>query len=58
VVFHDKTLEEIAQKRPDTPAALREIAGVGPLKMQRYGDCLLAIISNAPQGPDVVRATG
>ncbi|HEX9774767.1 MAG TPA: ATP-dependent DNA helicase UvrD2 [Actinomycetota bacterium] len=46
VIFHDATLAEIAQVRPATRAALRSVSGVGPLKMQRYGEAVLAIVAN------------
>jgi len=47
VIFHDSTLAEIAESRPENLPALRRIAGVGPLKMQRYGEALLEIVSKA-----------
>jgi DNA helicase-2/ATP-dependent DNA helicase PcrA len=34
----------IATARPSTPAALREISGVGPTKAERYGDEVLDLI--------------
>jgi DNA helicase-2/ATP-dependent DNA helicase PcrA len=43
VVFHDATLAEIARARPKTPAELRAIPGVGPMKTQRYGEDVLQI---------------
>ncbi|MFA5890065.1 MAG: ATP-dependent DNA helicase UvrD2 [Actinomycetota bacterium] len=45
VVFHDSTLAEVAAARPGSRAELRAIPGVGPLKMQRYGEALLAIVA-------------
>ena len=45
VVFHDSTLAAIAASRPDSTSELRGIPGVGPLKMQRYGEALLAIVA-------------
>jgi superfamily II DNA helicase RecQ len=44
VVFHDKTLAAIAEARPTSPAALLEIAGVGPAKVERYAAEILALI--------------
>jgi ATP-dependent DNA helicase UvrD/PcrA len=44
VVFHDKTLAAIAAAKPSTPAALREISGVGPTKADRYGDEVLDLV--------------
>jgi DNA helicase II / ATP-dependent DNA helicase PcrA len=48
VVFHDKTLEEIARRRPGDLAALAAVSGVGPAKLERYGDELLAALAAAP----------
>jgi ATP-dependent DNA helicase RecQ len=50
VVFHDKTLAAIAAAKPSTPGALREIAGVGPTKVERYGDELLSVLDPAHAG--------
>ena len=44
VVFHDSTLAEIATRRPRTLADLRVIAGVGPTKLERYGEDLLGVL--------------
>jgi DNA helicase-2/ATP-dependent DNA helicase PcrA len=44
VVFHDKTLAAIAVAKPTSSAALREIAGVGPAKVERYADDVLAVV--------------
>ena len=46
VVFHDKTLVLIAEARPTSSAALRSISGVGPAKVDRYADDLLAVITS------------
>ncbi len=37
VVFHDKTLLEIAHRNPTSVNALASIPGVGPAKLERYG---------------------
>jgi ATP-dependent DNA helicase RecQ len=44
VVFHDRTLAEIAHRRPDSAGALATIAGVGPAKLERYGESVLAVL--------------
>lgn len=44
VVFTDKTLEAIAEFRPTTAEGLLRISGVGPAKVERYGEDLLAIL--------------
>ncbi|MCR9136046.1 MAG: DNA helicase RecQ [Alphaproteobacteria bacterium] len=45
VVFPDSTLIEIAAKRPDTLDRLSEINGVGPKKLQDYGETFLALVN-------------
>jgi len=44
VVFTDATLQLIAEQRPTSPAALLRISGVGPAKLERYGDALLEVV--------------
>jgi DNA helicase-2/ATP-dependent DNA helicase PcrA len=45
VVFHDKVLHEIAEVRPLSIGELSHISGVGPAKLERYGEGLLATLS-------------
>jgi DNA helicase-2/ATP-dependent DNA helicase PcrA len=53
VVFHDRTLIEIAERRPASADQLGGIAGVGPAKLERYGADVLAAIAAAPSArPD------
>jgi DNA helicase II / ATP-dependent DNA helicase PcrA len=47
VIAHDSTLAEIADQRPRTMAALRRVKGMGPTKLERYGDEILAIVAQA-----------
>jgi DNA helicase-2/ATP-dependent DNA helicase PcrA len=47
VVFHDRTLHEIAAVRPQTREELSAISGVGPAKLERYADDLLAAMTLA-----------
>jgi DNA helicase-2/ATP-dependent DNA helicase PcrA len=44
VVFHDSTLAEIATRRPRTLSDLRAISGIGPAKLERYGQDLLGVL--------------
>jgi DNA helicase II / ATP-dependent DNA helicase PcrA len=44
VVFTDATLQLIAEQRPTSPAALLRISGVGPAKLERYGDGVLEVV--------------
>ncbi|HET9332483.1 MAG TPA: ATP-dependent DNA helicase RecQ [Gemmatimonadota bacterium] len=41
VVFHDSTLREMAARRPRDRGQMLEVAGVGPVKFDRYGDAFL-----------------
>jgi len=44
MVFSNSTLEQIAEHRPRTPDALLRISGVGPDKLQKYGEELLTLV--------------
>jgi DNA helicase-2/ATP-dependent DNA helicase PcrA len=46
VVFHDATLAAIADERPPDRAALASVSGVGPAKLERYADEVLAIVAS------------
>ncbi|WP_322936808.1 ATP-dependent helicase [Nocardioides bizhenqiangii] len=46
VVFTDATLELIAEHKPGDEQALRAINGVGPSKIEKYGDEVLSLLSN------------
>lgn len=46
VYLHDRTIEEIAQHPPVTASALAAIPGIGPAKLEAYGDELLAVVSS------------
>ncbi len=47
VVFHDATLAAIADERPPDRSALASVSGVGPTKLERYADEVLAIVAAA-----------
>ncbi|MGZ8438212.1 MAG: HRDC domain-containing protein, partial [Candidatus Limnocylindrales bacterium] len=44
IVFHDTTIEAIAERRPTTMAELRRVPGVGPTKLDRYGKEIIGVI--------------
>ena len=46
-VFTDATLEAIAERKPDSPAALLGVAGVGRSKLEAYGTDVLALVAEA-----------
>ncbi len=48
VVFSDKTLRAMAEARPSTPQELLAVSGVGPLKLERYGEAFLEAVSRDP----------
>jgi len=47
VIFHDATLMQMMEYRPDSPEALLTINGVGETKLERYGQHFLDIIREA-----------
>jgi ATP-dependent DNA helicase RecQ len=47
VVFADRTLIEMAVRRPRSPYALGEIRGVGPAKIEKYGERFLALLRDS-----------
>jgi len=53
IVFHDSTIEAIADRRPSTIPELRRVPGVGPTKLDRYGEEIIAIVTGAGEStPD------
>ncbi|MGE0766928.1 MAG: DNA helicase RecQ [Hyphomicrobiaceae bacterium] len=51
VICHDRTLVELAQKRPDSEAQLGDIIGLGARKIARYGTALLEVIGRFKRHP-------
>ena len=47
VVFNDRTLEAIVSARPSSPEDLLEVPGIGPAKLEAYGDDLLDLLADA-----------
>ena len=57
VVFNDATLRGLSATKPATPAAMLKVSGVGPAKVERYGEAFLAAIRDhslnlSPSGRD------
>ncbi len=46
VVFHDRTLVELAARRPLQIAELAAISGIGAAKLERYGSALLSLLNS------------
>jgi ATP-dependent DNA helicase RecQ len=47
VVFHDRTLLEIAARLPADLDALSQVSGVGAAKLERYGQAVLQVLQGA-----------
>ena len=47
VIVHDTTLAAVAEARPIDRAALLALPGMGPVKADRYGDAMLAVVRSA-----------
>jgi DNA helicase II / ATP-dependent DNA helicase PcrA len=50
VIFHDTTLNEIATMRPKSTGALLNVAGIGPAKLEAYGDELIDLLTDYDGG--------
>jgi DNA helicase-2/ATP-dependent DNA helicase PcrA len=46
VIFHNSTLAEIVRRTPRSREELAAVPGVGPAKLERYGDELLAVLAD------------
>ena len=44
-VFTDATLGALAERAPGTAEEMAQIPGIGPLKVQRHGEDVLAILA-------------
>lgn len=51
VYLHDRTLEAIATALPSEAAELAAVPGIGPAKLDAYGDELLALVAGALAEP-------
>ncbi len=51
VVFADRTLIEMAERRPATPDQMARITGVGAKKLESYGPAFLEVITGAAPAP-------
>ena len=51
VIFHDATLQAIAQTGPTTLDELLEISGIGQQKRQAYGQEVLRVVSTCHEAP-------
>ena len=47
VVLHDRTIKALAMARPVNPKQMLEVDGMGPAKVDRFGDALLGLFRSA-----------
>ncbi len=52
IVAYDTVIAEIAERRPQTEAELLTVAGIGPGKVEKYGEDILSIVAEGvdPEG--------
>jgi superfamily II DNA helicase RecQ len=48
IIFTNKHLVALVTTRPDSPTALGNLHGVGPAKVERYGESVLALLAQDP----------
>ena len=46
VIAHDATLVAIAEAKPSSLSALRRVKGMGPAKLEKYGDGILEVVAS------------
>ena len=51
VVFNDETLNQIVALRPCDDDELLTVSGIGPVKVKRYGESLIAIVNATAPNP-------
>jgi DNA helicase-2/ATP-dependent DNA helicase PcrA len=51
VIFSDATLLAIAETRPRRPESLLAISGIGPKKLELYGEAVLQVVAAASRTP-------
>ena len=51
VIFHNSTLAEIVRRGPRSREELAAVPGVGPAKLDRYGDEVLAVLAAGADDP-------
>ena len=45
IVAYDTVIAEIAERRPQNETELLAVAGIGPGKVEKYGEDILAIVA-------------
>jgi ATP-dependent DNA helicase RecQ len=52
VIFHDSTLLEILNQRPQTLDEMGRISGIGQAKLAKYGDAFLQVVEDVASGKE------
>ena len=52
MVFHDKTLKEMAILKPKSRTAMLQVTGIGEVKLERYGRRFLDAIKEVSENAD------
>jgi ATP-dependent DNA helicase RecQ len=50
VIFHDSTLLEILNRKPQTLGDMAQISGIGQAKLAKYGDAFLQVVEDMANG--------
>jgi len=50
IVFSDQVLWDMVESRPSTPGQLLDVSGVGPAKLERYGEAFLEALGGNGNG--------
>jgi DNA helicase-2/ATP-dependent DNA helicase PcrA len=58
IVLNDRHLEGIAERAPTTLDQLARCEGIGPTKLDRYGDDILSVLRSPSPKPEPKRAPG
>ncbi len=53
IVFGDQVLWNMIDRMPSTKAELLEVSGVGPAKLDKYGEAFLAALKGEPSSSNV-----
>ena len=57
VIFNDATLQQIAALKPADAGQLMQVKGVGPHKLERYGEEILALVAGAQPKKEFAEST-
>ena len=47
LILHDRTLNALAAERPKNPNEMLKIDGIGPAKVERFGEAILELCAAA-----------